>query len=98
MDSRPDHRPSVDLLESTHLFPGTYTIKAIGRAEDDFEDRVVRAVTAHLAAPSDLEYTVRATRGGRHVSITLELTVQNAEQVRSIYAEIQDVIGLTLLL
>ncbi|AMV39977.1 YbeD family protein [Planctomyces sp. SH-PL62] len=98
MDSRPDHRPSVDLLESTHLFPGNYTIKAIGLAEDDFEKRVAEAVTKHLAASSDLEYSVRATRGGRHIAMTLELTVQNAEQVRSIYAEIQDISGLTLLL
>ena len=95
---RPDHRPSADLLESTHLFPGVYTIKAIGLAEDDFEQRVVQAVSSHLAAPSDLEYSVRATRGGRHVAVTLELTVQNAEQVRSIYAEIQGVRALTLLL
>ena len=98
MDNRPDHRPSVDLLESTHQFPGNYTIKAIGLAEDGFEQRVVEAVTSLLAAPSDLEYTVRATKGGRHVAVTLDLTVQNAEQVRSIYAEIQDVNGLTLLL
>lgn len=98
MDSRPDHRPSVDLLESTHSFPGTYTIKAIGRAEEEFERRVLEAVALHLAAPSDLEYTVRATRGGRHVAMTLDITVQSAEQVRSIYAQIQDVSGLTLLL
>ena len=28
-----DHRPSVELLESTHFFPGVYKIKAIGRAD-----------------------------------------------------------------
>ena len=32
MRAYPDHRPSVELLESTHLFPGVYTIKAIGRS------------------------------------------------------------------
>ena len=37
MKAHPDHRPSVELLESTHLFPGVYTIKAIGRSEDEFE-------------------------------------------------------------
>ena len=39
-----DHRPSVDLLESIHFFPGVYKIKAIGLADDDFESRVVEAV------------------------------------------------------
>lgn len=98
MENHPDHRPSVDLLESTHSFPGTYTIKAIGSAEGDFADRVVRAVSEHLPASSDLEYSVRGTKGGRHIAVTLHLTVQNAEQVRSIYAALQGVSGLTLLL
>ena len=97
MENRPDHRPSVELLESTHPFPGSYTIKAIGQADDDFEQRVIAAVSAYLAAASDLDYTVRATKGGRHVALTLDINVQNAEQVRSIYAELRDVRGLTLL-
>jgi uncharacterized protein len=92
-----DHRPSVDLLESIHHFPGVYKIKAIGRADDDFESRVVQAVYTNLAARSDLDYTVRATPGGRHVAITLDITVQSAEQVREIYADLRDVEGLTLL-
>lgn len=98
MDRHPDHRPSVDLLESTHPFPGTYTIKAIGTAEGDFERRVVEAAAAQLATAADLDHSVRATRKGRHVAVTLHVTVQNAEQVRAIYAALQAVDGLTLLL
>jgi uncharacterized protein len=97
MGPRPDHRPSVELLESTHPFPGVYTIKAIGRSEDEFERRVVEAVVAHLAAASDLDYSVRSTPGGRHIALTLEISVQTAEQVRSIYADVRDLKGLTLL-
>jgi uncharacterized protein len=92
-----DHRPSVDLLESIHFFPGVYKIKAIGRADDDFESRVVQAVYSHLAARSDLDYSVRSTPGGRHLAVTLDISVQTAEQVRAIYAEIREVKGLTLL-
>jgi uncharacterized protein len=92
-----DHRPSVELLESVHLFPGVYKIKAIGRADDDFESRVVDAVCDHLPARSDLDYSVRTTPGGRHVALTLDITVQTAEQVRAIYAEIRELRGLTLL-
>jgi putative lipoic acid-binding regulatory protein len=97
MELAMDHRPSVDLLESVHLFPGVYKIKAIGRADDDFESRVVEAVCANLAARSDLDYTVRITPGGRHVAVTLDISVQSAEQVREIYADLRDVKGLTLL-
>lgn len=98
MDDQPDHRPSADLLESTHLFPGTYTIKAIGVAEGDFARRVVEAAESILAAESDLEHSVRDTRGGRHQAVTLHVTIQNAEQVRAIYSAIQALEGLTLLL
>ena len=88
--------PSI-LLESIHYFPGVYKIKAIGRADDDFESRVLEAVYSHLAARSDLDYSIRSTPGGRHVAVTLDISVQTAEQVRAIYAEIRDVEGLTLL-
>jgi hypothetical protein len=84
-----DHRPSEELLESTHLFPGVYQIKAIGVASDDFEGRVVDVVVAELPSPSDLDYSVRVTPSGRHVALTLEVSVQNAEQVRKIYAQIR---------
>ena len=97
METRPDHRPSVELLESTHLFPGVYRIKAIGRVDNEFERRVVDAVVSQLAAPSDLDYSVRTTKGGRHVALTLDISVQTAEQVRAIYAEVREVQGLTLL-
>ena len=92
-----DNRPSLDLLESTHFFPGTYQIKAIGSADRDFAGRVLAAVTQELASPMELDHSVRTTRGGRHVAVTLDITVQTAGQVREIYQRIQEVDGLTLL-
>lgn len=97
MGSHADHRPSVELLESIHPFPGVYQIKAIGRSANNFEQRVIEAVVGQLAAASDLDYSVRTTRGGRHVALTLDISVQSAEQVRAIYAEVRDLEGLTLL-
>ena len=92
-----DNRPSLDLLESTHPFPGTYQIKAIGASTEDFPGRVVAAVQEELPAPSDLDYSVRRTQAGRHVCVTLDITVQTADQVRAIYSRIQEIDGLTLL-
>jgi hypothetical protein len=93
-----DHRPSIDLLESIHAFPGVYQIKAIGASEVGFVDRVLAAAAEELATPGEIDYSVRETRGGRHVAVTLDLTVQTAEQVRAIYARIREVEGLTLIL
>jgi putative lipoic acid-binding regulatory protein len=93
-----DHRPSAELLESSHEFPGVFQFKAIGAAGDDFTRWVVEAVIAELATASDLKYSVRTTPGGRHVSLTLDVTVQSAEQVRAIYGRLHAVEGMILLL
>ncbi|HEV3165696.1 MAG TPA: DUF493 domain-containing protein [Isosphaeraceae bacterium] len=93
-----DSRPSIELLESTHTFPGTYQIKAIGAADDDFTGRVIAAARTELASPEDLEHSIRATRGGRHVAVTLKLSVQTPEQVRAIYARLHELEGITILL
>ncbi len=92
-----DNRPSIELLESVHVFPGSYQIRAIGAAADDFAARVIAAVEDEMPAPGDVEHSVRATPNGRHVSVTLDVAVQSAEQVRAIYARIQQVEGLTIL-
>ncbi|WP_406700565.1 DUF493 domain-containing protein [Singulisphaera sp. Ch08] len=92
-----DTRPSLDLLESTHLFPGVYRIKAIGITDENFEARALEIVVSQLASPSELDYTARTTPGGRHIAITMDVTVQNAQQVREIYAALGELKGLTLL-
>src|SRR3954452_22519745 len=97
MEATMDTRPSLELLESTHPFPGVYQIKAIGVVDDDFEGRVVEAVVSELATPSELDYSVRSTPGGRHVALTLDTAVQSADQVRAPYPRIREVKALDLL-
>lgn len=89
--------PSAELLEATHQFPGTYQIRAIGAAEGDFAGRVVLAVKTVLGNPDDLEHSIRRTPGGGHEAVTIDVLVRDAEQVRSLYAEIHEVAGLVLL-
>lgn len=93
-----DPIPSEELLESTHAFPGSFQIKAIGAVHDDFAARVLAAVLEEVAGPSEVEHSIRETRGGRHAAVTLEVTVQTAAQVRAIYARLREVEGLALLL
>ena len=92
-----DNLPSQELLESHHAFPGVYQIKAIGSTEGNFPERVVSAVLQEVAGPSEVDYSVRHTSGGRHAAVTLDINVQSAEQVRAIYARIHEVEGLTML-
>jgi uncharacterized protein len=90
--------PPLELLQSVHTFPGTYQIRAIGSVENDFIGRVVALVQGELAGPSEVDYAERFTPDGRHVSVTLDITVQSAEQVLLIYQQLQGVEGLRFLL
>ncbi len=90
--------PPEDLLQAVHQFPGSYRIKAIGASENDFERRVVAAAAEELATPGEVDHSVRLTRGGRHMAVTLDITVQTPAQVLAIYARLRQVEGLALLL
>ena len=87
-----------ELLETTHRFPGGYTIKVIGRADDDFADRVVAVARERLGRPGDVQTTCRATPHGRHVSVTVQLSVITADEVLVVYEALQAVQGVTMLL
>ena len=90
--------PSIELLEATHQFPGSYTFKVIGRVENGFVARVVAAVRDELAQEVDPPFRVRETAGGRHVSVTVEPHVQSVHEVLAVYRRMRSVAGLVMLL
>lgn len=90
--------PSIELLESGHEFPGPYLFKVIGRPADDFVRRTVAAVRAALDRLDDPPYTIRESRGGRHVALTLEVPVASAREVLDVYRRVQELDGLVMLL
>ena len=89
--------PSIELLEAAHRFPGPYMFKVIGKADNGFAARTVAAVRQEMAAEVDPHFRLRATPGGRHVSVTLELTVESAEQVLAVYRRLLKLTGLVML-
>jgi len=89
--------PTLDLLETTHVFPCAYLFKIIGKADQGFLARVVAVVRDELASESDPPYHVREAVGGRHVAVTLEPVVQSAQQVLAIYRRLGLLDGLVML-
>lgn len=89
--------PPIQLLEATHTFPGRYMFKVIGRSDNGFVARVVAAVRDELDEPADPPFSVRETAHGRHVSVTLNPTVQTAQQVLDVYSRIRTMAGLVML-
>ncbi|MEW4528870.1 DUF493 domain-containing protein [Maioricimonas sp. JC845] len=92
-----DQLPTIELLEATHQFPGRYVFKVIGSSEDRFVGRVVQAVRAELAVDMEPSFSSRSTAGGRHVSVTIEPEVKEAQQVLAIYERLRELDGLVML-
>src|SRR5690606_5649106 len=92
-----DALPSVELLESTHTFPGPYMFKVIGWSADHFAERVVDSVRDEMGASDNPPYRVRQTAGGRHVSVTLEPVMESAWQVLAIYGRLREARGMIMI-
>ncbi len=90
--------PSVELLESRHTFPGPYTFKVIGSAEANFTGRVIAHVRDELRMELDPPYSLRSTKKGDHVSITIEPECESPQQVIAIYSRLTGMEGLFMLL
>lgn len=89
--------PSLEILEATHSFPGTYMFKAIGYVEQGFAARVVSAVREELSLAMDPPFHTRESASGKHVAVTLEPTIQTSEEVLQVYARIRSIDGLVML-
>jgi len=89
--------PSIALLESTHIFPGPYIFKVIGKNDLGFVARAVAAVRDELGADQDPPYRVRESVGGRHAAVTLEPVVQTPRQVLDVYRRLRPLVGLVML-
>lgn len=89
--------PTFELLEKTHVFPGPYLFKIIGKADPAFLARVVNIVREELTIEVDPPYRVREAVGGRHFSVTLEPVVDSPQQVLAIYRRLSILEGLVML-
>jgi putative lipoic acid-binding regulatory protein len=90
--------PLIELLKANHTFPGPYVFKIIGLNENNFLDRVLRAAQLELGSLQIPTHTSRVAEGGRHISVTLELIAEDAEQVLSLYKKFKELDGLVILL
>ncbi len=89
---------SLDLLNSTHEFPCPVMVKVIGPHTDQFIDAVVQVVREQLELPFDPPIRKREARGGRHVSVTIEPTFDDAQSVLRLYEHIRHVEGVIMVM
>lgn len=86
------------MLETHHAFPCPYTFKVIGFAADNFTARVIAQVRDELQVEIDPPYSLRSTKQGKHVAITIEPECASPQQVLAIYSRLMGMEGLVMLL
>ena len=93
-----DRWRSSELLNDTHEFTRSMVIKVIGVNHPTFVARVVAAVRVELRLEIDPPYKTRETPHGRHVAVTLEPLLQDAEEVLAVYDVLRAIDGVVMLM
>lgn len=88
-----ENHKSKDLLD----FPCFYQFKAIGIADNSFRNGIIAAAKEFVAVTEDAIKCRPSNKGG-YQAVSLSVTLDNYQQLTSIYAAMRKVVGLKLLL
>ena len=69
-------------------FPCRFPIKAMGRAENDFDALVVELIRKHVPDMQDTTVQKRLSRGGQYLSVTVTIEAVSKAQLDGIYMEL----------
>ena len=87
----------IELLEDTHDFPCDYTWKVIAATRETLETEAQAATTRVLGDRHVRTRTSQAS-AGRFLCVTLEARVEGAHEVVEVYASLQKIVGLRMLM
>lgn len=80
----PDASETATLLE----FPCAFPLKIMGRAEDSLAQSVLEIVLRHDAGFDGATMEMRASSGGRYVSLTCTVNAVSKAQLDALYREL----------
>lgn len=76
--------PRKSLIE----FPCRFPIKAMGLAGQGFEDLILEIVGRHAPDVDAADLSIRSSRGGKWISVTVTIEAHNQPQLDAIYREL----------
>ena len=71
--------------DSLLTFPCEFPIKAMGKAEDDFDILVIEIVRQYCPDIYENAVKTRLSHGGRYISVTVTIQAQSRQQLDNIY-------------
>jgi hypothetical protein len=78
----------TETRESAIEFPCDFPIKVVGKAAQDFDTLVVEIVRRHVADLTEESVSVRASRGGNYVAMTVTVRAHSQQQLDALYTEL----------
>ncbi len=69
-------------------FPDTYSIKAVGRDEDDFAGHVVAIIRQIIGGSDAIDFRARPSRNGAYVSVTLSFRALSQQQLDEVFSQV----------
>jgi len=85
MTDSPDNNPERDTLLE---FPCDFPIKAFGKKDADFENRVFELVRAHVPELTRDNVSARESSGGKYVAVTAQIVAHSQAQLDAIYGDL----------
>ena len=77
----------ADITPPKIEFPCAYPLKVIGHAADDFSEFVISVLERHTDRIYEETIEMRASSGGRYVSVRVTITATGEEQLKNIFTE-----------
>jgi len=71
-------------------FPCTFPIKAMGKAEPDFDALIVEIVRRHAPDLMENAVKIRPSKGGNWVAVTVTIKATSKKQLDAIYQSLTD--------
>ena len=86
-----DQKPELRTPEETLIeFPCDFLIKVMGETSDDFANAMVQVIQAHEPTFDASKVDMRASSGGRFISLTCNVHVTSKVQLDSIYRALSE--------
>lgn len=76
--------------ESLLEFPCQFAIKAVGKHADDFDAVVVEIVRRHAPDIHEGAVTIRPSKAGTYLSVTVMIEASSRQQLDAIYQGLSD--------
>ncbi|MFB6351732.1 MAG: DUF493 domain-containing protein [Bradymonadaceae bacterium] len=82
---------SIETLEETHSFPCPYQFKIIGANNEEFIAEVVQVGVNVVGSEAEPEVSTRESSGGKYVSVSMEMWVEDAETILDVYERVRTI-------